>query len=129
MAQAGSWCEIRVGFSGEKVARTLRVWHGPTENALEPGTAPHFRGVRVVLCTGYHRVRGIGRVWRNSGVSSSPPPDSPQLHRTVSANITYGKMLTWFVTSPPTDNSPQPKEALPTVPQLSPFKLFDSAAL
>jgi hypothetical protein len=42
----------------------------------------------------------------------------PQLHRTVSDNITYGKMVTWFVTSPPTDNSPQPKEALPTVSQL-----------
>jgi hypothetical protein len=36
----------------------------------------------------------------------------PQLHRTVSDNITYGKMVTWFVTSPPTDNRPQPKEAL-----------------
>jgi hypothetical protein len=41
----------------------------------------------------------------------------PQLHRTVSANITYGKMVTWFVTSPPTDNCPQPKEALLTVSQ------------
>jgi hypothetical protein len=32
----------------------------------------------------------------------------PQLHRTVSDNITYGKMVTWFVTSLPTDNRPQP---------------------
>jgi hypothetical protein len=47
-----------------------------------------------------------------------PNPILPQLHRTVSDNITYGKMVTWFVTSPPTDNSPQPKEALPTVSQL-----------
>jgi hypothetical protein len=55
----------------------------------------------------------------------------PQLHRTVSDNITYGKMVTWFVTSPPTDNRPQPKEAPPTVSQLLtlPFKLFDSSAL
>ena len=33
-------------------------------------------------------------------------------------NITYGKMVTWFVTSLPTDNRPQPKEALLTVSQL-----------
>jgi hypothetical protein len=33
---------------------------------------------------------------------------APQLHRTVSDNITYGKMVTWFVTSPPTENRPQP---------------------
>jgi hypothetical protein len=33
-----------------------------------------------------------------------------QLHRTVSDNINYGKMVTWFVTSPPTDDRPRPKE-------------------
>jgi hypothetical protein len=42
----------------------------------------------------------------------------PQLHRTVSDNITHGKMVTWFVSSLPTDNRPQPKEALLTVSQL-----------
>jgi hypothetical protein len=46
--------------------------------------------------------------------------ESAPLHRTVSIMITSpnGKMVTWFVTSPPTDNRPQPKEALPTVSQL-----------
>jgi hypothetical protein len=43
---------------------------------------------------------------------------SPTLRRTVSDNITVRKMVTRFVTSPPTDNCPQPKEALPTVSQL-----------
>jgi hypothetical protein len=51
-------------------------------------------------------------------VNSYPHQLQPQLHRTVSDNITYGKMVTWFVTSPPTDNRPQPREALLTVSQL-----------
>jgi hypothetical protein len=52
----------------------------------------------------------------------------PQLHRTVSGNIfVNGNTVR---TSPPTDNCPQPKEALLTVSKLDlPFKLFDSSAL
>jgi hypothetical protein len=63
-----------------------------------------------------------GGVW--AGVHTQPGSpcttlmSQPQLHRTVSENITYGKMVTRFVTSPPTDNRPQPKEAPPTVSQL-----------
>jgi hypothetical protein len=37
----------------------------------------------------------------------SPPPLGPPRYPAVGPdNITYGKMVTWFVTSPPTDNSP-----------------------
>jgi hypothetical protein len=34
-------------------------------------------------------------------------------------------MVTRFVTSPPTDNCPQPKEALPTVSQLFDFAIYN----
>jgi hypothetical protein len=106
---------------------------------LNDGLIPNVRVVRVAISTGYRSWTG-----KSTGVAKrprerSPTPihryDSPtifhrctrlsltrvgrpQLHRTVSDNITYGKMVTWFVTSPPTDNSPQPKEAQPTVSQL-----------
>jgi hypothetical protein len=55
----------------------------------------------------------------------------PQLHRAVSDNITVRKMVTRFATSPPTDNCPQPQEALLNcLSTLTlPFKWFDSSAL
>jgi hypothetical protein len=52
-------------------------------------------------------------------VRSNPHPlTQTRLQRTVSDNITVRKMVTRFATSPPTDNCPQPKEALLTVSQL-----------
>jgi hypothetical protein len=53
---------------------------------LNDGQIPNFRGVRVALDTGYHRVEGNRRASRNGRVSSSPTRnpercDSPLLHR------------------------------------------------
>jgi hypothetical protein len=47
---------------------------------LNEAQRPHCRVARVALGTGSTRVRGIGRAWRNGGVSSSPAlnPDSQQ---------------------------------------------------
>jgi hypothetical protein len=53
-------CKLRIGRLGDR------------NQPLNEAQRPHFRGVRVSLRTGYNRVRGIGRAWRNDGVSSSP---------------------------------------------------------
>jgi hypothetical protein len=57
--------------------RTVRVWHeGDRERLLNEGQLPDSRGVRVALGTGYRRVRGIGRAWRNGRGTSSPTQKS-----------------------------------------------------
>ena len=58
----------------EKVAnRDVSLARGDREGSLNEGKIPHFRGVRVALGTGYHRVEGNRRAWRNGPVSDLPP--------------------------------------------------------
>ena len=73
--QAAQAIEVRISISDVKVAnRTNRVWCGTVNVPLNDEQRPHVRVVRGVLGTGYTCVRGIGRAWRNGGVSSSPSP-------------------------------------------------------
>jgi hypothetical protein len=55
--------------------RIGRVGFG-TGRPLNDGQRPHARVLRVVLGTGYDRVRGIGRATRNGRASSHLPPES-----------------------------------------------------
>jgi hypothetical protein len=59
------------------------------------------------------------RSWPNHlFVKPLPPAVNPNCTALSLITSPNGKVVTWFVTSPPTDNRPQPKEALPTVSQL-----------
>jgi hypothetical protein len=61
-------------YSDEKVAnRNATVGHGATENPLNDGQTPNPNVVRVAPGTGYHRVEGNRRAWRNGPVSDLPP--------------------------------------------------------
>jgi hypothetical protein len=111
------------------------VWsaHGHAEGARVLVVAPPSPGSTSVaaaatLCMAFLLAERRCSPFEVRACIHHPTPTSrttlmsqPQLHRTVSDNITVRKMVTRFATSLPTDNCPQPKEALLTVSTLITF--------
>jgi hypothetical protein len=66
---------------------TPRLARGDRKWPLKDGQIPNFRGVRVALVTGYHRVEVNRRASRNGRVSDLPPETCSLTCRFVTFSI------------------------------------------